>query len=159
MCRAVKVNMSRTLLCSAIALSLSACVLVPVDSHTGLPVQGSSSTTVVVQPAPPAAPSAGVLTARLYPLNEAAQRAGMLSAVIVDHKTGRGTITLGYLGDTLQGEATRVDGPGRRGVANATGSKGVSAQCKYQLSGTAQSLGTGSCSFTDGAEYRLHFGG
>jgi hypothetical protein len=82
----------------------------------------------------------------------------MLSAVIVDHRTGRGTITLGYLGDTLQGEATRVDGPGRRGVANATGPKGVSAQCKYQLSGTGLSLGTGACSFTDGAEYRLHFG-
>jgi hypothetical protein len=146
-----------TLLTSALALSLSACVLVPVDSHTGLPVQGHAPTTVIVQPPAASPASASVLTARLYPLNEPAQRAGMLSAVIVDHRTGRGTITLGYLGDTLQGEATRVDGSGRRGVANATGPRGVSAQCSYELSGAG--MGTGSCSFTDGAQYRLHFGG
>mgnify|MGYP007100010577 CR=1 FL=1 len=131
-------------------------MLVPVDSNTGLPVQAQAPTTVIVSPAA-AQPAASVLTARLYPLNEAAQRAGMLSAVIVDHKTGRGTITLGYLGDTLQGEATRVEGPGRRGVANASGPRGVSVQCNYQQSGNG--MGTGSCAFTDGAQYRLHFGG
>jgi len=147
---------SRILMCWGVACALSACVLVPVDSNTGLPVQGHNSTTVVVTP-PVAPPAASVLTARLYPLNEAAQRAGMLTAVIVDQKTGRGTISLGYLGDTLQGEATRVDGNSRRGVANATGPRGVSAQCNYQFSGNG--MGTGACNFTDGAQYRLHFGG
>lgn len=151
--------MSRPLSCSvslALVSALSACVVVPVDSATGLPLQAHAPQTVIVQPAA-AQPTASVLTARLYPLNEAAQRAGMLSAVVVDHKSGHGTITLGYLGDTLQGEATRVEGPGRRGLANATGPKGVSVQCNYQLSGTT--MGTGSCAFTDGAQYRLHFGG
>ena len=62
-----------------------------------------------------------------------------------------------YLGDTLQGEATRIDGPGRRGIANAASARGVSAQCHYEISGTG--MGTGSCSFSDGALYRLHFGG
>ncbi len=157
MCRAAKVHMTRTLLCSAIAATLSACVLVPVDSKTGLPVQTHSTSTVIVSPPVNPAPGASVLTARLYPLNEPAQRAGMLNAVIVDNQNGRGTISLGYLGETLQGEATRVEGPGRRGLANATGPRGVSAMCHYQLSGT--SMGTGSCRFTDGAEYRLHFGG
>ena len=150
--------MSRTLLysaCSTLVSTLSACVLVPVDANTGLPVQAQAPATLIV--APPAQPATSVLTARLYPLNEPAQRAGMLSAVVVDHRTGRGTITLGYLGDTLQGEATRVEGPGRRGVANASGPRGVSAQCNYQLSGNG--MGTGSCAFTDGAQYRLHFGG
>ena len=141
---------------SALVLSLPACVLVPVDSRTGLPLNGP---VVVAAPAPasPAPAAASVLQARLYPLNEAANRAGLLNAVIVDHHSGRGSITLGYLGDTLQGEATRIDGPGRRGVANATSARGVSAQCRYEISGSG--LGTGSCSFSDGALYRLHFGG
>lgn len=146
--------MSRTLLCSTLALSLSACVLVPVDSRTGLPINGPIN--IAAPLAPAAAPSSSVLTARLYPINEAAQRAGMLSAVIVDHHSGRGTISLGYLGETLQGEATRVHGHSRRGVANATGARGVSAQCDYELAGPG--MGSGACSFSDGAQYRLHFG-
>jgi hypothetical protein len=148
--------MYRSLLCSAIALSLSACVLVPIDSCTGLPINGPV-TMVAPAPTAPAFAAATVLTARLYPVNEAAQRAGLLSAVIVDQHSGRGTITLGYLGETLQGEATRVDGPGRRGIANATSARGVSAQCDYQISGAG--MGTGACTFSDGAMYRLHFGG
>jgi hypothetical protein len=139
---------------STLVLSLAGCVLVPVDSRTGLPLNGPVA---VVAPAPPVPASASVLTARLYPLNEPANRAGMLNAVIVDHHSGRGSITLGYLGETLQGEATRVDGPGRRGVANATSGRGVSAQCQYEISGVG--MGTGQCSFSDGALYRLHFGG
>ena len=148
--------MYRNLLCSAIALSLSACVLVPVDSRTGLPINGPV-TMVAPAPTAPGPAAATVLTARLYPVNEAAQRAGLLSAVIVDQHSGRGTITLGYLGETLQGEATRVDGPGRRGIANATSARGVSAQCDYQISGAG--MGTGACMFSDGAMYSLHFGG
>jgi len=147
--------MHRTIVAVAAgALSLTACVVVPVDSRTGLPV--SSPAAPLAVPAV-ASPPPSVMTARLYPLNDQANRAGLLTAVVVDGHGGRGTITLGYLGDTLQGEATRVDGPGRRGVANAAGSKGVSAQCSYLLTGPG--LGTGSCSFSDGALYRLHFGG
>ncbi len=149
--------MSRSLLVAALALSLSACVVVPVDPRTGQPVHaypGHAPVAVLPAPVPPAA---SVLTARLYPLNDLAHRAGLLSAVIVDHHSGRGSISLGYLGDTLQGEATRVDGPGRRGIANATGARGVSAQCNYLITGNG--MGTGSCSFSDGAQYRLHFGG
>jgi hypothetical protein len=105
-----------------------------------------------------------------------ADAGGLLTAVVVDSHTGRGTITLGYRGDTLQGEATRVDagyaafgrvhaevlgGPqrvttGQRGIANAFGAQGVNAQCEYVLTGPAQ--GTGVCLFSDGAKYQLHFG-
>jgi len=144
--------MSRILLCGALALSLSACVVVPVDPRTGQPLPSAPA----VVPVPVAPPQPSVMTGRLYPLNDQANRAGMLTAVVIDQHSGRGSITLAYLGDTLQGEATRVDGPGRRGIANAAGNKGVSVQCNYLLTGPG--LGTGSCSFSDGANYRLHFG-
>ena len=169
----------------AIALAaLTACVVVPIDPRTGQPyplppADGAprSTTTVVMPPAPSAPPSPGVLTARLYPLNAGANQGGLLTAVIVDAHTGRGTITLGYRGDSLQGEATRVDGSyagfgrvhsevlgtgarhwsGQRGIANAYGGKGVNAQCEYLI--TAPGQGTGVCLFSDGAKYQLHFGG
>lgn len=106
-----------------------------------------------------------------------AQRAGLLSANIVSAQSGRGTLTVGYQGDTLQGEATRVDAShaafgrlhaevlgtasrawsGQRGIANAYGPRGTSAQCEYVITAPAQ--GTGVCLFSDGARYQIHFGG
>lgn len=165
MCREPKARMSRLVLCStlslALSLALSACVLVPVDSRTGLPINlpqpAPTNSVTVVNPPAVAPPGPTVLNARLYPLNDVAQRAGVLNATIVNHQSGRGTITLGYLGDTLQGEATRDAANSKRGIANAAGARGVSAQCDYQLSGS--NMGTGSCGFSDGALYRLHFGG
>jgi hypothetical protein len=166
------------------AFVLTACVVVPIDPRTGQPyplpppADGPyrGATTVVMPPAP-SPPSPSVLTARLYPLNESANQGGLLTAVIVDGRGGRGTITLGYRGDNLQGEATRVDGTfaafgrvhtevlgagarawsGQRGIANAYGGRGVSAQCEYLI--TAPGQGTGVCLFSDGAKYQLHFGG
>jgi hypothetical protein len=158
-------------------LALSACVVVPVDPRTGQPYPLPSHTAVVMPLAATAPPQQSVLTARLYPLNVQANKGGLLSAVVVDQRTGRGTFTVAYLGDTLQGEATRVDGSdsgfgrihgavpgvpprpaaGQRGIANAYGPKGVNAQCEYVITGPSQ--GTGTCLFSDGAAYRLHFGG
>lgn len=164
----------------ALAASLAACVVVPIDPRTGqpypLPPADGGRTTVVMPPVPAAAPSPSVITARLYPLNEPANQGGLLNAVIVDAHTGRGTITVSYRGDTLQGEATRVDASyiafgrvhaevlgtaprqttGQRGIANAYGGRGVSAQCEYVM--TAPSQGTGVCLFSDGAKYQIHFG-
>jgi hypothetical protein len=45
---------------------------------------------------------------------------------------------------------------GQRGIANAYGGRGVSAQCEYVM--TAPSQGTGVCLFSDGAKYQVHFG-
>lgn len=174
-------------LAAALAASLAACVVVPVDPRTGQPYphghahdHGSqqASVTVVHPPAPVAgtAPQASVLSVRLYPLNTQANKGGMLTAVVVDNHTGRGSFTLAYLGDAMQGEATRVDasyaafgrihnevlGPsprafhGRRGIANAFGTKGVNVQCEYVVTGPA--MGTGVCQFSDGARYQMHFG-
>ena len=165
-------------------LSLAACVAVPVDPHTGLPVPWAQppvaatppQSAPIAPPAPAAPPAAAVYSARLYPINEIANRAGMLTAQVTDGHGGRGTFALTYLGDPMQGEASRVEanypGFGRvlrealgandvqlrgpRGIANATGSRGVSAQCEYVLS--APSRGTGACVFSDGARFQLHFG-
>ena len=164
------------------ALLLSACVAVPVDVRTGQPLVWPPATSNPTAPAGvpvplPLTPSAPVTyTARLYPINDIANRAGMLTAQVVDGQGGRGAFTLHYLGDAMQGEATRVEGQqsgfgrihrevlglhtvtaqGRRGIANAYGARGINAQCEYVLSGPSQ--GTGACLFSDGARYQLHFG-
>jgi hypothetical protein len=172
--------------CVLAAAALQACVVVPVDPRTGQPYpatprdpMGQAAVTVIAPPAGPAGqpPQASLMSARLYPLNPQANRGGLLTATVVDNHTGRGSFSLVYLGDTLQGEATRVDSgysafgrlhnevlgaaprgfSGRRGIANAFGSKGVNAQCEYVVSGPAQ--GTGVCLFSDGAKYQMHFGG
>jgi hypothetical protein len=172
----------RFVFAAACAASLSACVVLPIDPATGrpypLPAEPAPRTTVVMPLAAAAPPQASVITARLYPLNTTANKGGLLTAVVVDQHTGRGSFSLAYQGDTLQGEATRVDnsyaGFGRihnevlgtplrqpnasqRGIANAYGGKGVNAQCEYVM--TSASQGTGVCLFSDGARYQMHFGG
>jgi hypothetical protein len=166
--------------CAAAVAALSACYVVPLDPRTGqpypAPARDGGSVTIVAPPAPAAPPQPGLLNVRLYPLNPQANQGGMLSAIVVDSHTGRGSFTLAYLGDNLQGEASRVDGSyaafgrihnevlgtsvrhfsGRRGIANAYGSKGVNVQCEYLISGPTQ--GTGVCLFSDGAKYQMHFG-
>jgi len=169
---------------AAAAGVLAACVVVPIDPRTGQaypihPSDAQSGPVTIITPPPPAAtqaPQPSVLSARLYPLNPQANKGGLLTAVVVDNNTGRGSFTLAYLGDTLQGEATRVDASyaafgrvhndvlgasprsfsGRRGIANAFGNKGVNVQCEYLITGP--SMGTGACQFSDGAKYQMHFG-
>lgn len=177
-------TVTRALVAALSATALSACYVVPVDPRTGqaypigrpdLQNTSPGGITVVTPPAPQA-PSASTLTVRLYPLNPQANRGGLLSAIVVDSHAGRGSFTVAYLGDTLQGEATRVDAgyaafgrvhaevlgasprgfAGRRGIANAYGAKGVGVQCEYQITGPA--MGTGVCLFSDGAKYQMHFG-
>jgi hypothetical protein len=165
----------------AATLTLTACVAVPVDTRSGQvywpPVNNPTAPREAVTVVVPAAPSApATYTARLYPVNDIANRAGMLTAIVVDGHGGRGSFTLNYLGESMQGEATRVENGhvgfgrihrevlglvavtthGRRGIANAFGARGVNAQCEYVLSGPSQ--GTGACLFSDGARYQLHFG-
>jgi hypothetical protein len=168
--------------------SLAACYVVPVDPRTGqaYPInpqppqgQGYGPVTVITPPAamPASAPQPTLMSTRLYPLNPPANKGGMLTAVVVDNHAGRGTFTVAYLGDTLQGEASRVDSSytafgrihnevlgvsprnfsGHRGIANAFGSKGINVQCEYLITG--QNIGTGVCYFSDGAKYQMHFGG
>jgi len=175
---------------AAALLALSACYVVPVDPRTHQPYPTPSRETVnapaysmpAATPAPSPAivgqpPQPTLVNVRLYPLNAQANKGGLLQAQVVDNNIGRGTFTVPYLGDLLQGESTRVDAgypsfgivhqqvlgaaprtvTGRRGVANAHGARGVNAQCEYVLTGPG--LGTGVCQFSDGAYYQMHFGG
>ncbi len=180
-----RARFTRFALAALVATTLSACYVVPVDprtgqaypiNHDGQGARAGGSVTVITPPAPPVPPQPSVMSARLYPLNPQANKGGLVSAVVVDNHTGRGSFSLSYLGDTLQGEATRVDASyaafgriynevlglnqrsfsGRRGIANAFGPKGVNAQCEYLITGPG--MGTGACQFSDGAKYQMHFG-
>ena len=175
-------RLAKITLVTATAAALAGCYVVPVDPRTGQaypigPRDGAGSAVTVITPPAPPPPPTSVLTARLYPINAQAQQGGLLTAIVIDNHAGRGSFSLAYLGDTLQGEATRVEASyaafgrihaevlgtsprgftGRRGIANAAGAKGVSVQCEYQITGVA--MGTGACQFSDGAKYQMHFGG
>jgi hypothetical protein len=105
-----------------------------------------------------AAPAAGaavptVLDARFYPLNDAAKQTGMVSGSVTNMMSGKGRFQLQYRGDVLSGEATRVSGDERKGVAGLNGSF---MSCEYQMSSPYQ--GAGICNFSDGARYQVHLG-
>lgn len=173
-------TLSRVSPCLAVACALAGCYVLPIDPRTGGPVLPPQPTRPAdapyALPAPVVAiPQNVILQARLYPLNEHANRAGMLAAQVSDNQGGRGTFTLNYSGQPMQGEATRVDAgfagfgrihdevlgrttrsyAGRRGIANAYGAQGINAQCEYVITGP--SMGTGVCLFSDGAKYQMHF--
>lgn len=143
-------NLRSTCVLMTVAGSLAACVVVPVDSRTGQPITHSTGVSYAPLPAVPPAPT--TWSVRLYPLNDNANQIGMLNAIVID-QGGRGTFSVNYRGETLQGEATRANG--NRGVASAYGGRGVSAQCEYTIS--AQRRGVGQCQFSDGARYQMHF--
>ena len=174
---------------AAACSALSACYVVPIDPRTGqgYPIQGAANAqgretgagpAASLSNPPPSGPAqATALSTRLYPLNAPANQGGLLTANVLDNHSGRGSFTLHYRGDLMQGEAARVDSSyaafgriynevlgasarsysGQRGIANAYGAKGVSVQCEYLLQGPG--TGTGVCLFSDGAKYQMHFGG
>ena len=111
-----------------------------------------------LEPAAPAGPAVPAsLQARLYPSNEVATEIGMLSGTVTNMMTGKGFFQLNYKGEVLQGEATRVPGDERRGLANAYGQRGTFMTCDYRM--TTPYLGTGTCSLSNGAQYQVHIGG
>lgn len=156
------------------AAMLSACYVVPVNPSTGQPYPVQPPVNAAVVPAP--VNTSVILTAKLYPLNPQAVKAGALVATASDFQNGRGVFSVNYIGETLQGDASRVDANypfgrlyrevlgtaadigkgGRRGIANAVGPNGTSMQCEYQM--TSNDVGTGVCLLSNGAKYQMHFG-
>lgn len=106
-------------------------------------------------PAGPSSPAA--LQARLYPSNEVATETGLLSGTVTNMMTGKGIFQLNYRGEILTGEATRVPGDDRRGMASAYGQRGTFMSCEYRM--TTPYQGTGSCKLSNGAQYLVHIGG
>jgi len=143
------------------ALGLAGCYVVPVGSDgnyaiyipshpphvPGGPVPGAAQS----QPAMPK-----VLHARLYPENDIATQTGMVSGTVTNMMTGKGRFQLQYAGEVLTGEATRVNGDQRKGIASAYGPSGSFLSCEYQMSSPMQ--GAGTCMFSNGAKYKVHIG-
>ncbi|MDH4173162.1 MAG: hypothetical protein OEZ09_08615 [Betaproteobacteria bacterium] len=147
-------------LTAALAFSaLSGCYVVPgpdgqlwhvIPGHPGGPAS-----------IPPPAAAGGAaqpvsLPVRLYPANEEATRTGVLTGSVINMMTGKGRFQLSYQGETLTGEATRVDGDARKGVASAYGPTGMFMSCEYQMNSPRQ--GAGTCSLSNGAKYQVHIG-
>lgn len=145
-------------------LSLSGCYVLPVAPN-GQPYVYSPAPAAafsypltagpVIAP-PPAGPIPTVLNARLYPANDVATQTGVITGTVTNMMTGKGRFQLNYRGETLTGEATRVNGDARRGVASAYGTGGSFMSCEYQMHTPQQ--GAGTCAFSNGAKYQVHIG-
>ena len=144
------------------ALALTGCYVVPL-APDGTPVYPYSynappygATVVPARPYVAGPPAAAMLNARLYPTNEIATETGMMTGTVTNMMTGKGRFQLDYKGEILSGEATRVSGDDKRGVANAYGSRGTYMSCDYRMSTPYQ--GAGSCTMSNGAKYEVHLG-
>lgn len=139
----------------AICATLTGCYVMPVssESYPYPPYAGGAPQPPMALPAPA---SNQVLAARLYPANDKATQSGVLNGSITSTSPGKGRFQLNYRGETLSGEATRVDGDAKRGVASAFGSSGAFMSCEYQMQSARQ--GAGTCTISDGAKYSVHVG-
>ncbi|UCD68466.1 MAG: hypothetical protein JSW48_17165 [Betaproteobacteria bacterium] len=151
----------------AVTLSTSAltgCYVMPVGQDSSgntvyaysplTPAQGQSG-------APGGAPASGPpvphsLNVKLYPINDLANQTGVLTGQVTNMMTGKGRFTFNYQGETLVGEATRVENDKRRGIASAYGPSGVFARCDYEMSSSR--IGAGTCTFSNNAMYQVHIG-
>ena len=131
--------------------------LAPVPGRSSRAAAPSYAPSGVEFPAPAGPSSPAALQARLYPSNEVATETGLLSGTVTNMMTGKGVFQLNYRGEILTGEATRVPGDDRRGIANAYGQRGTYMNCEYRM--TTPYQGTGSCKLSNGAQYQVHIGG
>jgi hypothetical protein len=147
------------------AIALAGCVAIPVGTTPngsqywayaplGAPI--ASAPGAVPPGAIPGGPGAAVLTVRLYPANDLANQTGVLTGQVTNLMSGKGRFQFTYQGEMLVGEATRVSGEARKGIASAYGGRGTFARCEYQMS--TPFMGAGTCTFSNGAEYQVHIG-
>lgn len=151
------------------AFSLSGCYVIPAgpDGYPAWPPGvawgpgvSQPGQPIVVQPgAQPPAPrpaAAATLQARLYPANDIATQTGVVSGTVTNMMGGKGRFLIDYRGELLTGEATRVSGDERKGVASAYSPAGSYMSCEYQM--TTPYQGAGTCTFSNGARYQVHIG-
>ena len=145
----------------AAAFSLTGCYFVPTGPdgfpRFYVPVEQTANPGQSPQPrasGQPANPAA--LQARLYPVNDVATQTGMVDGTVTNMMSGKGRFQLSYRGELLTGEATRVSGDERKGVASAYGPSGSYMSCEYQMHTPYQ--GAGTCNFSNGARYQVHIG-
>ena len=139
---------------------LTGCYIVPIapDGSPLYPYPCSVSPNAAAAPAPliVGGPVPAVLQARLYPANEIASQTGMIAGTVTNMMTGKGRFQMDYKGELLSGEATRVSGDERRGVASAYGTRGTYMSCEYRMTTAYQ--GAGTCTMSTGAQYQVHLG-
>lgn len=157
---------SKSLAASLAFPVLSGCYVVPVVDpqgnvqyqHYPLPPAGMP---VAAAPGVYPAPYTGaafpvVLNARLYPDNDIAAQGGVVAGSVANMMNGKGRFQLQYGAEVLTGEATRVSNDDRKGIASAYGSSGSFMSCEYQMNNPRH--GAGTCTFSNGARYKLHIG-
>jgi len=145
---------------SLAASALAGCYAVPIGPNGELyvypPGVPPGAIPLGYDPKAPQPQFPAVLNARLYPANEIATQTGVLTGTVTNMMNGKGRFQLQFQGEVLTGEATRVDGDARRGVASAYGSGGTFMSCEYQMNTPRQ--GAGTCTMSNGARYQVHIG-
>jgi len=133
------------------ATALTGCYVVPMHppAQVGPPAQAIA----VV----PAMPVNQTFTARLYPSNAEASGYGAVTGVVTNELNGRGRFTVAIGSEQFQGEATRVQGSQRSGIANASGTRGGILSCRYTMN--SDTVGTGNCVMNSGPAFTMHIGG
>jgi hypothetical protein len=131
------------------ALALGGCYVVPLHPPTGTPHVAAVQA--------PAMPSPVTFSARLYPANDMAATYGPVTAVVTNDLNGRGYFTTNIHGESYSGEATRVAGSSREGLANGAGNRGGYINCRYTMN--TATMGTGNCRHSSGASFTMHVGG
>ena len=150
---------------AASTVSLAGCYVIPVGPD-GMPawqpgaawgpgVSNTAGGTPAAAPQQrPAAPA--TLQAKLYPANDLATQTRVVNGTVTNMMSGKGRFLLDYRGELLSGEATRVSGDQRKGVASAYSPAGAYMSCEYEMSSPYQ--GAGLCTFSNGARYQVHIG-
>jgi hypothetical protein len=139
---------SRTALAlGTVAALLTGCYVVPVNHY---PPPSQPMPVLIPAPAPV------TFAARLYPSNDLASVYGMVNAIATNDLNGRGTFSTNINGENFTGEATRLPGVAREGVANGAGNRGSYLNCRYTMN--SATLGTGSCRLSNGALFTMHVG-
>lgn len=163
----MKTPRTLTLLAGVATVFLTGCVAVPTGSGDQYvyyplsalppgPVAAGDGRGRVAAVPQGASQMPAVLHARLYPANDIATQTGVVSGTVTNMMNGKGRFQVQYGGEVMVGEATRVDGDARRGVASAYGASGGFMSCEYQMSSPRQ--GAGNCTFSNGAQYKAHIG-
>ncbi|MDE2606383.1 MAG: hypothetical protein KGL68_10740 [Burkholderiales bacterium] len=130
-----------------LAGALAGCYVVPIQ-----PAPAPAAVALVPAAAPPL-----TFTARLYPANELASGYGVVAATVTNDLDGRGRFSTVIGEESFTGEATRLAGSARDGLANGAGSRGGFITCRYTMN--SPTLGTGTCRHSSGATFAMHIGG
>ena len=138
----------KLLIALSFAAALTGCYVVPVSQYPASYPAAATPVPVVITPV--------TFAARLYPANDLATSYGMVNAIVTSDLNGRGSFNSTINGESFVGESTRKPGSSRDGLANGAGNRGSYINCEYTMN--SSTLGTGSCTLSNGARFAMHIG-